>query len=226
MMFKKITFPFLIFSSLLMIGINNPVKAAVIGASEGSGPSTETEYDSVTTPNQETGWFIGSEATPQEVAFDPTKGSWSKKLNITVTGVRDFFLEEYLTVVGKPWVDWHERITIISWLWTDAQFKVKRPGDVDFIDAPGLDFLIVDNQVDFKFDPLPHGTIVNIIKKLRYTGTGDSGVFIRVREYPTVVPEPTSTLSLLALGTLGAASTLKRKLKPSQSTEKETTKVG
>ncbi|MFM6321412.1 MAG: PEP-CTERM sorting domain-containing protein [Microcystis sp.] len=40
------------------------------------------------------------------------------------------------------------------------------------------------------------------------------------------VPEPTSTLSILALGTLGAASTLKRKLKPSQSTEKETTKVG
>jgi hypothetical protein len=40
------------------------------------------------------------------------------------------------------------------------------------------------------------------------------------------VPEPTSTLSLLALGTLGAASTLKRQLKPSKSTEKETTKVG
>jgi hypothetical protein len=38
-------------------------------------------------------------------------------------------------------------------------------------------------------------------------------------------PEPTSTLSLLALGTLGAASTLKRKLKPSKSSEKETTKV-
>jgi hypothetical protein len=40
------------------------------------------------------------------------------------------------------------------------------------------------------------------------------------------VPEPTSTLSLLALGTLGAASTLKRKLKPCQFIEKETTKVG
>ncbi|MFM2380450.1 MAG: hypothetical protein RLZZ143_3033 [Cyanobacteriota bacterium] len=39
------------------------------------------------------------------------------------------------------------------------------------------------------------------------------------------VPEPTSILSLLALGTLGAASTLKRQLKPSQLTEKETTKV-
>lgn len=40
------------------------------------------------------------------------------------------------------------------------------------------------------------------------------------------VPEPTSILSLLALGTLGAASTLKRKLKSSKSTGKETTKVG
>jgi hypothetical protein len=43
---------------------------------------------------------------------------------------------------------------------------------------------------------------------------------------PTTVPEPTSTLSLLILGTLGAASTLKRKLKPCQFIEKETTKVG
>ena len=40
------------------------------------------------------------------------------------------------------------------------------------------------------------------------------------------VPEPTSTLGFLALGTLGAVSTLQRKLKSSQSTEKETTKVG
>ena len=39
-------------------------------------------------------------------------------------------------------------------------------------------------------------------------------------------PEPSSTLGFLALGTLGAASTVKRKLKPSKSTEKETTKVG
>jgi hypothetical protein len=42
---------------------------------------------------------------------------------------------------------------------------------------------------------------------------------------PFEIPEPTSTLGLLAIGTLGAASTLKRKLKPSKSTEKESTKV-
>jgi hypothetical protein len=46
------------------------------------------------------------------------------------------------------------------------------------------------------------------------------------RSASAAVPEPTSIFSLLALGTLGAASTLKRKLKPSKSTEKETTKVG
>ncbi|NCS54833.1 MAG: PEP-CTERM sorting domain-containing protein [Microcystis aeruginosa G13-05] len=39
-------------------------------------------------------------------------------------------------------------------------------------------------------------------------------------------PEPTSVLSLFALGTLGGALTLKRQIKPSKSSEKETTKVG
>jgi hypothetical protein len=43
---------------------------------------------------------------------------------------------------------------------------------------------------------------------------------------PPPIPEPSAILSLLALGTLGAASTLKRKLKSSKSTEKEKTKVG
>ena len=47
-----------------------------------------------------------------------------------------------------------------------------------------------------------------------------------MHEAQICVPEPSFTISFLALGTLGAASTLKRKLKPSQSTEKETTKVG
>ncbi|CAO5028747.1 PEP-CTERM protein-sorting domain-containing protein [Microcystis aeruginosa] len=40
------------------------------------------------------------------------------------------------------------------------------------------------------------------------------------------VPEPASLFGLGVLGTLGVASTLKRKLKPSKSAEKETTKVG
>lgn len=39
------------------------------------------------------------------------------------------------------------------------------------------------------------------------------------------VPEPTSTLSLLALGTLGAGAALKRKLKPSKSPKKKPQKL-
>jgi hypothetical protein len=39
------------------------------------------------------------------------------------------------------------------------------------------------------------------------------------------IPEPTSTLSFLALGTLGAGATLKRKLKSSKSSEKDNTKI-
>ena len=48
---------------------------------------------------------------------------------------------------------------------------------------------------------------------------------VHISDHPET-PELSSPFSLLALGTIGAASTLKRKLKSSQSTEKETTKVG
>jgi hypothetical protein len=40
-----------------------------------------------------------------------------------------------------------------------------------------------------------------------------------------VLPEPNSVLGLLALGALGGGSLLKRKLKSSKSTQKETAKV-
>ncbi len=56
------------------------------------------------------------------------------------------------------------------------------------------------------------------------TAQDSTGEFAFNKIHPSV-PEPSTILSLLALGTLGAASTLKRKLKPSQLTEKETTKV-
>lgn len=49
--------------------------------------------------------------------------------------------------------------------------------------------------------------------------------YIQADVFMQKVPEPTSTLSLIALGTLGSASTLKRKLKSSKSLEKELEKV-
>ena len=49
--------------------------------------------------------------------------------------------------------------------------------------------------------------------------------FLQTNIEGVIVPESTSNLSLLVLGTLGAASTLKRKLKPSKVTKKELEKV-
>jgi hypothetical protein len=66
------------------------------------------------------------------------------------------------------------------------------------------------------------GTIelINMPTGSRFVSSGNTLV------YEVQVPEPTSTLSFLSLGILGAGVTLKRKLKPSNSVEKETTKVG
>jgi len=84
--------------------------------------------------------------------------------------------------------------------------------------------LINGGQVTFKGIQLKLTGVQGVYNFDRVSvGVGANNV-VPVPPVPPV-PEPTSTLGLLALGTLGAASTLKRKLKPSQSTEKETTKV-
>jgi hypothetical protein len=56
-------------------------------------------------------------------------------------------------------------------------------------------------------------------------GTEDSELPISFSATPITVPEPTSTLGFIALGTLGAVSTLKRKLRTAKSPKKEATKV-
>ena len=64
------------------------------------------------------------------------------------------------------------------------------------------------------------GTSPNVLASVAFPVT--FGTVQQVQQ----VPEPASLFGLGVLSTLGAASTLKRKLKPSQSIEKETTKVG
>ncbi|WP_419546902.1 PEP-CTERM sorting domain-containing protein [Microcystis sp.] len=101
--------------------------------------------------------------------------------------------------------------------------------DLSFL-SPGIDIF----YIPYEYDPTTETTSYwSSGKKFNNDGTPFIGVrqvdlpsdSILVYARLQAVPEPSSILSLLALGTLGAASTLKRKLKPSQSTEKETTKV-
>ncbi|MCZ8066286.1 MAG: PEP-CTERM sorting domain-containing protein [Microcystis sp.] len=81
-----------------------------------------------------------------------------------------------------------------------------------------------NKTVTEEFDPVQS---LWVRKKITMSAIGGGEASLtKFQQRFSQVPEPTSILSLLALGTLGAASTVKRKLKPSQSTEKETTKVG
>jgi hypothetical protein len=111
------------------------------------------------------------------------------------------------------------------------EFIVNLPSDLDLttiLYAPNWDYWV----------PLFSNGITNLDTAWNYVtdslqGQGIAYSIVDIsaemadnRSASASVPEPSSTLSLLALGTLGAASTLKRKLKPSKSPEKETTKVG
>ena len=103
--------------------------------------------------------------------------------------------------------------------------------DIDFDDFPQLTFF--DGVPDFLdylvFDGFPTDIIEPGVDGF---GISDAlvfdpadGVYKTTVQVFTPVPEPTSPLSLLVLGTIGAASTLKRKLKHSKYSEKETEKL-
>ena len=99
-----------------------------------------------------------------------------------------------------------------------ASFTFSQAGDKI---VPGL---ITQKTVVHEHNPAPnHRDLYNITLNSQY-------IFVLTGNHIADdinidIPEPSTALSLLALGTLGAASTLKRKLKPSKLTEKETTKV-
>jgi hypothetical protein len=92
-------------------------------------------------------------------------------------------------------------------LYSDVDYNVQYPSSA----PPGTP---IPPRVDRRYR-----VMTNFLSTTCDDCTGDG--YVRIE----LIPEPSSILSLLALGTLGAASTFKRTLKPSKSTEKETTKV-
>ena len=101
-----------------------------------------------------------------------------------------------------------------------------------FIDiAPGTSLYTAPDGssvevVGFTIDSITPGADMVSFLNIGANGINDTTATLSLKFTPAnAVPEPSTILGLLALGTLGAASAIKRKLKPSQSTEKETTKV-
>ena len=101
--------------------------------------------------------------------------------------------------------------------------------NLNWTDSPGkiVDVIpLVPSVVDLTFGD----DFINIATE-NFTIVGESGIISKNYKFQIVtehklVPEPSFTLSLLTLGTISAGSALKRKLKPSKSTEKELGKIG
>jgi MYXO-CTERM domain-containing protein len=140
------------------------------------------------------GWEIDDGAGgPVKVIRDPNGSPWAKDLQgpsggpfIAVPG--DLFsVSEFLVIDGPlDWADWHEEILSPDWEWV-----VNAANPADFLangaPAPGLTVSALGSTIDFDFDPLPPGTLIEIQKTLQYVGD------------PGATPEP-ATLGMAAMG--------------------------
>jgi hypothetical protein len=162
------------------------------------------------------GWTIPDLGNPrQPVIRDPNGPPWPKILTdvggaaLVANPGATFFIHERLIIDGtRDWADWHEEILDPGWEWNPAV----NPSDLhaNGVTAPGLNVNITPGTstqggiIDFTFNSLPPGTLVDIYKTITYSGAGlpvPAPPFqghIRILEYPT--PEPGSALLLGAGG--------------------------
>ena len=131
---------------------------------------------------------------------------------------------------------------------TPSEFEFFNQGFIDNINDPAVEFLAtptLQNGVPLSISWLENGIEANVSQGDHLLGiksgfswtpnaVGDKITISSVYgvatgsftpQNPTSVPETTSTFGFLALGTLGIASSKRRKPKPSKSTEKEVEKV-
>jgi hypothetical protein len=192
------------------------VTAVVLGAATaafaqgvGNLGSLPTQF---TSPAPVIGWSVDSGIATNPwlpVQISPTGPQWVKTFSgpngqpFTAVPGQTFTLQELLVIAPtQSWTDWHEHILTPGWDWVQPTLFM-----ANFAPPPGLSTVFtpgtpsVGGAVDFYFNPLAPGTLLDIRKTLQYTGT--PGVAfngtIQIAEYPT--PEP-ATLSLLALGGL------------------------
>jgi hypothetical protein len=166
-------------------------------------------------PNPPMGWDI---LGPVPVVLDPTGPVWSKVFTDpsggppTGTAGTIYPVHEQLVVAGSlPWTDWHEEITTIGWQWQPGASQILANGTpvggFSAVYTPaGTSF---GGSVDYYFNTLAPGTVVDIYKTLEFAGqvgTFNTGT-IGIHEYPT--PEPASLL-LLAGGSVFLLNRIRR----------------
>ena len=128
------------------------------------------------TPN---GWdILDPNGTPQVVIRDPNGQPWFKDLatqpgQVVLPG-SIFKVHEQLVVGGNlPWSDWHEQILTPGWEWLAASSflanNVSAPG-LGITTTPGTSS--IGGSIDYTFNSLAPGTLVDIQKALLYSGAG------------------------------------------------------
>lgn len=144
---------------------------------------------------------------PIPVALNPAGPQWIKKFELggLVAGPgQQFTVHEFLQVAGNlPWQDWHEQVLTPGWDWSPNSVIL-----ANGLPAAGLTVsttagvVPTGGSIDYTFNSLAPGTLVDIRKILVYTG-GATGVpfqgTVTIAEYPT--PEP-ATLGLLSLASV------------------------
>jgi len=98
----------LVASILIVVAGAAPLARAVVGASGGGGPNTQTSY--VITGGQNN----GSVSISESVALNPPNGPWQKFITNNAIGRNsgeDVAITETLANIGPiPWTAWHEEV--------------------------------------------------------------------------------------------------------------------
>jgi hypothetical protein len=149
--------------------------------------------------------FIGNAANPVPVDLDPAGPPWNKSIgdpNQNVVGIATIDIIETLVNVGtESWTDWHEfmlppPVGLAPPVWTNVVGLTVNGNPISFT-ATGLGTGSLD-LFNFSQPVLP-GNIFGIHKQAQVDGSiVSNGAFLRIQEYPTTVPEPTS-LALFAM---------------------------
>jgi hypothetical protein len=150
--------------------------------------------------------FIGNAANPVAVDLDPLGPPWNKSIgdpNQNVVGIATIDIIETLVNVGtESWTDWHEfmlppPVGLVPPVWTNVVGLSVNGNPITFT-ATGLGTGSLD-LFNFSQPVLP-GDIFGIHKQALVDGSiFTNASFLRLQQYPTGVPEPTS-LALFAMG--------------------------